>query len=811
MIFILEAFFSGCISKVINDGKDYSWSKIKSVIYDRHDQNISTKICRVIEKSLNIVTDNTYKNSDKIYDAIEKLFNEFKNHGDTLVSVKCGLNILGIDSSDQRCENFLEKFYEGIRHDDDLYKVIIMDLEQKGIQVSQEEFRKLNEKLDKNHKELIEKLDGINENLNGSSLVNEENITTKKIKFQNNKKQDYIKLWNSRLFLHLDNDERPITLSDAFIVPNYQMQVWVDRIGFPKNATLDEIIDKFVNYNRTSTLLIVGAPGIGKSSVISWMAKKYQYDDRMIILRFRDWESDELENGLLKAIYAILNCKNVDLENKTVVIDGFDEMKLLPVRESLLKSLFADVLDFKNLKFVITSRSDYVEYENFENVLSLLPFSTYNIRKFYQIITKKELDPKVKYFKNKEVLGIPVILYMAIMSNLDITQNATKAELYGRIFAKKGGIFDRFSHEGIAYDEGTQILRNRENIESYLDVLQKIAFKMFEKNDSFLVKEEYQVPKLFFQGEYVSVLEFPIKHLFESTKCNIEFVHKSIYEYFVSEYIFLKFGIINETEKKVVDYAESLAKVLKNNHLSKEICEFLKYRIIKSDLKNKFNVINDVFQTMLKDGMLFYTNETYKNIVKYEMNVFTNMLEIIHLWEFDIVSVKCELINSYLRYNHEVPLNLSRFFFEGANLLCLCLSKANLQNSILTSIKAIDAELEEADLTDAKLQHSDLRFANLRATTLTEANLCDADLTKVNFQDADLINADLRGAKLCKADFRGALLVGANLDDANITDAIIGESQVGYLEKKYNMCGTKVYIEKTREVVRYEKYHKQKR
>ena len=58
MSFIVEAFFSGCISKVINDGKDYSWSKIKSVIKDRHDQNIYTKICRVIEKSLNIVTDN---------------------------------------------------------------------------------------------------------------------------------------------------------------------------------------------------------------------------------------------------------------------------------------------------------------------------------------------------------------------------------------------------------------------------------------------------------------------------------------------------------------------------------------------------------------------------------------------------------------------------------------------------------------------------------------------------------------------------------------------------------------------------------
>lgn len=148
MIFILEAFFSGCISKVINDGKDYSWFRIKNVIKDRHDQNISTKIYRLIERALNTVTDNTYKNSDDLYIAIEEIFNEFKNHGDTLESAKCGLNMLGADASVQRCENFLEKFYEGIRRDDDLYKAAIMNLEQKGIKISLEEFQKLNEKID---------------------------------------------------------------------------------------------------------------------------------------------------------------------------------------------------------------------------------------------------------------------------------------------------------------------------------------------------------------------------------------------------------------------------------------------------------------------------------------------------------------------------------------------------------------------------------------------------------------------------------------------------------------------------------------
>jgi len=300
MIFILEAFFSGCISKVINDSKDYSWSKIKSVIKDRHDQNISTKIYRLIERALNIVTDNTYKNSDDLYIAIEEIFNEFKNHGDTLESVKCGLNILGADISDQRCENFLEKFYERIRRDDDLYKAINMDLKQKEIQISQEGFQRINEKLDRNQRELNEKIDNIRE----SSI--EEKIDVGKLKFQNSKKQDYINLWNSRLFLHQDSAERPITLADAFIMPDFQMYKKNNRIGYKNDDFLENVINKFVKYNRTSTMLITGVPGIGKSTITSWIANKFRDDDRIIILRFRDWEYEELKEGIL-----VQHCVNI--------------------------------------------------------------------------------------------------------------------------------------------------------------------------------------------------------------------------------------------------------------------------------------------------------------------------------------------------------------------------------------------------------------------------------------------------------------------------------------------------------------------
>lgn len=80
MIFIVEALLGGCISKVISDGTDYSRAKIKSMLDDKNSRSVSAKIYRVIETTLNIVTCNRFKDTDVLYGAIERIFNEFKDN-----------------------------------------------------------------------------------------------------------------------------------------------------------------------------------------------------------------------------------------------------------------------------------------------------------------------------------------------------------------------------------------------------------------------------------------------------------------------------------------------------------------------------------------------------------------------------------------------------------------------------------------------------------------------------------------------------------------------------------------------------------
>ena len=193
MAFIVEAFFSGCISKVVNDGKDYLWPEIKTAINDKNSRNLSTKIYCVIERALNIVTNKKFKDTNVLYEAIERIFIEFRNSGDTLESVKCGLCLLDSSVSEVRCEKFLEKFYEEIHQNSDLYKEILMMLQQNGVRISQEEFRKLNEKID-NLTDMVS-----SKNTSKNDLQNRESVKSRT--------QEYADKWDENMFLN-DFDKR---------------------------------------------------------------------------------------------------------------------------------------------------------------------------------------------------------------------------------------------------------------------------------------------------------------------------------------------------------------------------------------------------------------------------------------------------------------------------------------------------------------------------------------------------------------------------------------------------------------------------
>ena len=690
------AIASGVISKIINDLADISKSKIKKAVEDKKNEHksLESQLYNLIVSVLNEMNDNSYeKNSDKIYDTAEKLLIGFQKYGrEDEEAVRFALKNILSCVDDYKCMEFKTLLIHEISKDEynEFYHEIRLLQEEK-------EYKKT-DRIEQKVDHLDQKLDDIRKS--DERIIRN---SDKAVKFQKNKKQDYIKNWNNRMFLHQDNDKNPITLADAFIIPNFKVHKSVKRMEFLDDDTLDKIIEKFVEYDKTTTMLITGVPGIGKSSITSWIANKYRNDDRFIILRFRDWKRSELDNGLLSCICKVLRCENEELEHRILILDGYDEMKSLEKRKHLINVFINDLNDYKDLKCIITSRPAYISFCSrcFQNVVELKEFDIQKIDTFCKTIIGKSLDKKEKVEANLEVLGIPVILYMAIMSGIDISENPTKPELYNRIFAEEGGIFDKFSVDGVEYSPGTQILRNPENIKKYLKFLKDTAFKMFEKDSLSLYKEECQVPAMEFQGESVSIMEFPIKHLFESMESdnNIEFIHKSIYEYFVSEYMFSSIFKYENMEKEIL--AGVLGKLFIKNQINDEVIEFLKYKIRNSKWNIYFDKFNETFQLMLKDGMTFYTKKQYKNIIQCVSNVFKNMLDIIHLWENAFFKFD-NLIHDYLRFDIE-QLNFSKTDLRGLNLKKSDLVRANLTGADLTGANLIGARLVDAKLDDACL------------------------------------------------------------------------------------------------------------
>lgn len=589
------------------------------------------------------------------------------------------------------------------------------------------------------------------------------------IQFFHDKKEFYIKNWYSPLFLHHSAD-KTISLSQSFITPDIK---YTDNFCIATdNQSLENVLEQFVQYNKTSTMLITGDPGIGKSTLVSFLANKYQNDQKMIFLRFRDFTREDLEKSLIYSISKELQCKEQDLEDTTLILDGFDEIKALDIRNKILSSFFNRIKDYDKIKCIITSRPAYIESNYFHKVIHLKVFNLKKIETYYETIAGKKLESKDKIVSNEDVLGIPVILYMAIMSNVDFNKRNTKSELYNKIFSMNGGIFDKFYDGKNEYSSGSHLLRNPENTKKYLEFMQDIAYQMYENNTYSLKRENISMPKLEFEGRSISILEFPIKYLFDGLVNDIEFIHTSIYEYFVSEYIFKKLSDNISTTKNIL--ASILCQLFNKDNLSPEILIFLKYRINSSILNLHGDKIMQTFYLMIKDGMSYHINNRFTNTLKNELIIFINMLEFIHLWEDGNIEFD-DSIKIYLQcVAQNVETSIGRINLQKAKLIGIHLNGMNLRGIDFTNTKLISSSLIDTDLRNTYLNNADFTLARLE-------------------------NADLRGAEIKNINLYNANIDGMIIDSKQISDLHIGSQK---------MNRVKVYSDTTGNTLDYQSFLK---
>ncbi len=787
---------SGFVSKGVNNLVDFGWKKIKDVYNMRkaHEQNIETRIYQVTVDAINAFTFNTYKNQDLLFVAAEIIFSGFKSKKEPIEAVKIGLNILESQITNDRCQEFLDKLCDEICKDknDILYKAIvlmqneeILDNVHEGFKRSEqnqeyirEVIHKGFERSEQNHQETQRRLDYIEK-----TDSKESNFYCEPIE---NRADEYAKKWDKNVFLN-DFNKRDknagvnVKLKDIYLEEQLPHYTWTT--GDKPLIDLKELLREYtIDNDGKNMLLIFGHPGIGKSTLITWILANFieKRDDFLVYqfasdLKYVNWQ----EKDILSQILRMLHLKYNELENKVLILDGFDEIHADSDREKILNQLnqeLAEISILKHFSMIITCRQNYVfEIKKIEcDYIVLQAWDEIQIKRFCDIYGKvsEHITPQTnidKILNNKEVFGIPLILYMVLALNIKIEKSESLVDVYDQIFSIDGSsIYDRCI-KNARYDRAHRISEDKIK-QAIHQISQRIAFWIFENNSekAFIPQKDYEticdsvmnqmsdadkdIRRDFLIGNYFKI----VKHCEGMGTQELHFIHRSIYEYFVVVYFFE--SLQNQTTKEEV--AGKLGELLKIGYLSQQILEFIKYKFDKIKQYSLSDVTKETFQIMLRDGMTYYMKGKYKNIIDREMNIFTNMLEVVHLWNPQLGKFDNNIV-CYLKYNRKINLNLRNIDLNGA-------------------------DLSEADLNGAKLN----------GAKLNGANLIRADLIRV-----DLSEADLSGASLIGADLSGVYLIGADL-----RETIFDEKQINMLHEKCDLSQSRVVIPETNEIMSYRDY-----
>lgn len=822
---------NGFVSKVISDCIDISINAIKKADRNRKSKNqtLQTRIYQVTVDALNVFPYNKYKKNEKVYDAAECILKELKKgNSDYKESVRMGLNMISLEVTGDKCEEFLGLLHDEICREEnrDLAIEHIVHQGERINEQQQQMDRYMQEAFEENRKyekEILEEVCGVKfliKEMNGEKGYKTDN----KIPIVN-RVNEYADRWNENVFLNNFNEEDEnagvnIKLEDIYRIECLPHYIWKTNTE-PSNE-LEKLLMKYINkINGKKMLLILGQPGIGKSTLITWiMANLVEKREDILVYQFANdlgsinWQSENILND----IFGVMGLEYDKLENKILILDGFDEIYVGEDRERILNKLQQELKRRNvliNFSLIITCRQNYIyNMRNIEcDYITLQEWNQAQIdifcRAYWETCESMISEVKIQKILEKEhIFGIPLILYMILALDITIEKSSSIVDIFDQIFSlKKGGIYDR------CYDAEHRI--NKPEIKRNIhQVSQKIAFWIFENNNdkAFIYQKNFkEICEIVvseandkseeIQSDTLIGSYFKIKYCEGVGTDELQFVHRSIYEYFVATFFFESINKLTSKE----EVAGKLGELLKDGHLTIQMCEFIKYKF--SCMKEYYisDMIKKIFRMMLKDGMSYYMKGKYKDIVVREMNIFSNMLEIVHLWNHRLEDVDSK-IAYYLNYNHLYMLNLKGTILRGAHLRRVNLAGADLSGADLIGADLIGADLREANLRGAILSGVDLVGADLVGADLSGADLSGAYLIGANLIGTDVYGVYFRGVKIERANLNGIHLGETDLNGANLNEVVFDEEQVKWLCEKYELKNSRVYLFETREIISYKEY-----
>lgn len=663
---------------------------------------------------------------------------------------------------------------------------------------------------------------------------NEKNKVMKK-----SRTQEYADKWNANMFLN-DFDKRDenvgvnVKLSEVYLEEHLPHYVWWKNNQKKPSTDLKELLSEYINKKRDNKMLMIfGQPGIGKSTLITWIASNF--NDRIndiLVYKFAsdlgntDWQNDGISNEILDE----LGLKRNDLNGKILIFDGFDEVSVESIRrKDILDSLYGDWIydrTIDNFSLIITCRENYVQ--GFEMLkckyITLQSWDEMQVKSFCSIFqekTKNNISDGTlkKILENEIILGIPLILYMVLALNISIEEDGSIVDVYDKIFSLEGGIYDRCI-DNKCFADKHRISETKKQIHQ---ISREIAIWMFENNPDRAVisKKAYEnicasftqeIKQKDIEQDFVIGNFFKLKHCEGEKGEELYFVHRSIYEYFIVESIYSSIEdsikiLSDESQERL---ASNIAIYLKQGGITYTIGEYLLYKIhglfneLSVEKKNRFyGWWEEAVAKMMEKGMFYYTNKNinyYENIISKECQCFKNIFKILRLFltmcneKYVMRNINRKLLEKYMNYclieiqiiakNSNTPTDLIKLDFNYMDLHEINFTEIDLKKIYLNHTNLSGARLMGVDLKGKSLVDVDFTKASLKKVNLEEANLEKSDLRFADLEEASLKGTNLtksialRDVNLCNADLRDvilnkAILHGTILQGAKLNNAVL--------------------------------------
>lgn len=622
-------------------------------------------------------------------------------------------------------------------------------------------------------------------------------------------------------------DEKVATLYDVYIEnkfyildfekQNYQ-KVYKGIIQFISDFVMDNL--KNTNYGTTYTsmssthinvLFVKGHPGSGKSSLFYYLAYLKSCDINLLPnYKFYFIKLIELynaNNGDLDINHPIANIQdqigdNLDSGKTVLVLDGLDEIcvaKNFDINE-YCSNLIRNVSNCRGLKVIITTRLNYIKITHNENKnvfnIQLCNLDISDLRmwveKYFSIhkplLEEKQMAEKnIRYIEKNEnsmlieILAIPLLFYMIVVSKMNISKINSIGELYDYVFMElrarnyneedadykqKHGINKRISEKlarQIPIEISKKMYDNKKllleiNSEELRDALNKAFAIDYSLNE----EDKKEIERL-----------FPITFFYKEALDVVEFAHKSIMEFFVAEKMY-------QALYEYDDVNEYIEIFMLEPIISNEILDFYSYFIRKDNhrIVQKYSDIIKKFRQIITDKNIHsnkdvtFSFEMHKVIFKIywyfikniiccnnkEINDFINE-DIIRRYILGILSINDSGAIAFLD-SSVIKWNFKNLVFENYMFSYCDLQYAEFTHSSFDQCIFVYSNLSNANLYGIKL-NSYLQFVNCNMNGIQLKNL---QLTLRN-------EGKNKGKNNKKGTQNNALeLKGVSLDNAQFSD-----------------------------------------